>query len=392
MDVLMMNQFPKVLIICILVVYFGYRLSQNPDAIGRTMIVKLLLSALLGILALSTASPNYHPWWLYFLRTSLMNYSIVLAYLAIDQMLNNKPYQPILKHKLFLSITALSIVALILDYMRRAALNSTLPTMMNTAFFQTDWFSQIVFILDYGVPWYLGILTIFLYWRNLHRYLDLNYIVRRSVCMLGFLASIFCIGSFCLLMAGLNLASFLFSGHIGNSQINQICNTISLLTSSLLILGFTVPEFVLTRATRPLERYLTWRRQQQRALLAYLHEKMIQIVPGVHLPHNGLLEARILIEISDARQIIWSQTPRTKLITPREEAEYLFYLICNHRVFDTPGAYLPPKTRHRSILKHDLAVAKHLKRLSGEYGITLFLLNSSERLNHSGANSTIFSG
>jgi hypothetical protein len=360
-----MSQFPIILLICILVVRFGHLIFQDQDSIGKSIVTKLMGSAALGVLASSTTFLPSTGWWLFILRVCAMVYSLLLAYLAIDQLLNNKAYQPMFTHKLFWGTTALLILGVLLDIGNR---NYTLDASMGIVPFQPAWLFGITYALNYGIPWGLGVLIIWLYWRNLHYYFDLAYTVRRIMCMLGFLMGAFCIGSLCLFGAAINLFFLLVVGQPAGSLLNPICLSLRLVTFTSLVLGFILPQFVLSRWIRPLERYLARRKQRQDALLSYLHEQMIQLVPGVHLPQNELLHVRTPIEISDVRQIVWSHVPRTLPITPREEAEYLFALIHHQIVMEGPGKYMPPATRSPNVVKHNLAVAKHLKCLQGTTG------------------------
>jgi hypothetical protein len=103
---------------------------------------------------------------------------------------------------------------------------------------------------------------------------------------------------------------------------------------------------------------------------------MIQIVPCVHLPYDELQDIRVLIEVSDARQVIWSHVPLTHPLTAREEADYLLSLLQQSIVMEAPGIYQPARTRKRNVLKHNLAVARRLKRYERQGHISdLSLLN-----------------
>lgn len=91
---------------------------------------------------------------------------------------------------------------------------------------------------------------------------------------------------------------------------------------------------------------------------------MVSIVPSVHLPCQPIHDLRVLIEISDARQIIWSQQQHPRPLTPHEEARHLQTLVLTQTVLTTPGAYVPASTRLKKTIRHNVLVAKYLSSLS----------------------------
>ena len=120
-----------------------------------------------------------------------------------------------------------------------------------------------------------------------------------------------------------------------------------------------------TTALRPIYQYLIGRQKQQQDLLRYLHQVMLQIVPGVQYDFEGLRDQRAPIEISAAREVIWSHERRTKPITPQEEAKHLLSLVYKGIPLTELGDYSPAPMCSRTTAKHNIAVAQHLKRLQG---------------------------
>jgi hypothetical protein len=115
---------------------------------------------------------------------------------------------------------------------------------------------------------------------------------------------------------------------------------------------------------------LRWQYHQarQRALLHYLHARMIQVVPSVHLsiplPDNGTLLDQ-LIEVSDARRLLWSYVSNNGQLTARIEARELSKLLQQGTILGKAGKHkVPPlpKETHET-MAYNLAVARTLKRL-----------------------------
>lgn len=220
----------------------------------------------------------------------------------------------------------------------------------------SSWLYYGSYLANYGLYAYLLVHINLLYWRSLQRYTNLAYMIRRLVCMLGFIA----------ITCGivLDLIQYL---PVPIATLNVLLEPGSAIALSigfiLVAIGFVLPQTWLIQAIGPLEQYVVYRQQRQYDQIRYLHQKMVQIVPGVHLQNEHLRDVRMLIEISDARQIIWSLVPHEGLITPAEEAEQLFKLIRSQTIIDVPGEYIPQPTQQRNIVKHNIAVTKHLRRL-----------------------------
>jgi hypothetical protein len=129
--------------------------------------------------------------------------------------------------------------------------------------------------------------------------------------------------------------------------------------------GFLIPHRWLNWMITPVRQIIAQRRRREDLLLAYLHGIMIRIVPGIQLAARDeqLRATRAPIEISDARQLIWSQIASAQPITPRREAEHLAHLLRVGTVISAAGPYPPPPTLNHDIRRHNLATARYLQRL-----------------------------
>lgn len=114
-------------------------------------------------------------------------------------------------------------------------------------------------------------------------------------------------------------------------------------------------------AARPLQAWIRRRQAQRKLAIKELHSTMIQIVPRVHLPNESRRDLRALIEIGDARAVIWSHIPQTTPLTPKQEVTVLTALIRDQITLTTIGQHIPPETRY-PLEKNILKVATRMKQ------------------------------
>lgn len=353
MDISLIDEVTTYLLLLTWAAYLGYRLGRDRAPSARSIILKLLGGVVLAlILSISSRFPQSSRWMLV-LEIGCLQNSLFLIYLASNQLLNNKPYLPLSKQRFF----PLIMVAICIGAVLGALGGHHLETFLLNPAFQPAPLYTISFFWNYGLQFFFVLLTLRLYWLSLDRYTILTYLVRRLMGTASFFiaACALCLGAVNLLLFLLHEKSF----HVPLSQAVVVSETLLLW---LLVAGFVIPQEVMERMMRPLEDALAWRQWLQYNLLCSLHEKMIQVVPGVHLAYDELYDVRVLIELSDVRQIIWSHVPTTRPITVREDAKYLLSLLRQKRIITSPGPYQPAVTRQRNVLKHNLAVARRMRR------------------------------
>lgn len=353
MDVSLIDPVMVNILLLIWAAYLGYRLIQDRAPIARLIVLRLLgcIALECGLSAGSHFLPTF--WLIQILEIICLHYSLLLVYFASDQLLNNKPYFSLIRHRLFPPmLISISIGAIL------AALSSTdlEAFLVNPAFEPTPLYAAS-YLWNYGLQLCFVMLTLKLYFQSLHQHTVLTYLVRRLICILSLL-----IATCSLLAVESNLLLFLLGEKAFRLPLSQIVPAGETVVIWLLVASFIVPQDVLERIVQPVEVSLAWRQWLQHDLLYSLHEVMIQIVPCVHLAYDEMQDVRVLIEISDARQILWSHVPSSHPITAKEEARYLRYLLEHNKVITAPGSYQPPTTRLRNVIKHNLAVAKCLKQ------------------------------
>jgi len=333
--------------------YLGYRLMRDRASMARSIVLRLLGSILFEF-GLIASSFFWQAFWLMpTLEILCLHSSFLFLYFASDQLLNNKPYLPLTRHRLFpLMLISISIGAIL----------ATLSRVRLEAFLVEPAFKLIPlyvvsYLWNYGLQLFFVIFTLKLYCQNLNRHTVLTYLVRRLICILSLL-----IAACSLLAIEGNLFLFLLGEKFFRLSLSQIIPAGETLAIWLLVASFIIPQDMMERIVQPVEASLAWRQWLQHDLLYSLHEMMIQIVPCVHLAYDEMQDVRVLIEISDARQIMWSHVSSTHPITVKEEARYLRYLLEHNRIITAPGSYQPPTTRLHSVMKHNIAVAKQLKQ------------------------------
>ena len=332
------------------VVMLGWRIYQDSNRISKPVIGNLLLGALLS---LCTAGDVGTGTWLHALSVASLHYSLFLIYCAVDQLLNNRCW-PTTTRKLFLVTTTVVLIGSTLDYLGRCSLDA----FIYDASFPASRLCYVTYHLNTGFRLTLLTFILLLYWRNLTQHSDPVYFIRRLICMLGFFIMT------CRFFATeIMLIAVPFHDHLTRALLRQIYVIDLPLSLILLTIGFSIPGRLLSRLAAPISNYISKRRQQEHELLCYLHRKIVQVVPDVQLPYTQVRDLRVLVEISDARQIIWSQEQVSGVMEPSTEAEHLFTLLEHGSVLHEPGIYPPPAVVHGTITQHYLAVAKHLKRL-----------------------------
>jgi hypothetical protein len=215
-------------------------------------------------------------WWTRSLEIGCLHAALLLMYVASEQLLNDRPYLPLMKHRLVPLMLLFIACGAAIGALGEQNLGAFL---VDPAFRPTPLYT-ISYFWNYGLQFCFVVLTLKLYIQSLGRYAVLTYLTRRLICIASF-----SFAACALCAAEINLLLFLFgekSWHFSLSQITLVGETLALW---LLVAGFTIPQDVMERIIQPLEDSLAWRKWLQHDLLYALHQRMIQIVPCVHLPY-----------------------------------------------------------------------------------------------------------
>lgn len=347
-------------------VVVGYRAYYHRDHARNMPVVWLSAGAIFILIGQGSALLAAYSIWIH-LITSLAAYlGLLFVYWGLRHILYSTPPQRSLTNSIIFKIFLIfCIIAIALNTGR---IITWIPTdkesslhypveldiwppfywQFNTAFYFVHDFIQFVFL----------VLIVGLYTYTLNLYKNTAYLARHIICNTGFFIASVGVGAILLRIV------FWSMGNDSQSLIlirtYQISKSIG---STTILIGFLTPHRFFVWTTKPIEDIKIYKQRQQYELLSYLHKKVIQTVPSVQLHPSILYETRTLIEISDARQFIWSYMERSQPTTAKEEARRILELLNEHKVIDKPGPYLPPKMKIRNVSKHYCAVARHLRRL-----------------------------
>ncbi len=288
--------------------------------------------------------------WQRIVAVGSAQYGAFLFYTATKLMLKSERPRPIMRNKGFW-ITSLAIgIIVVFDIFLFGSTNLNLDRL--------GWPSRIETASGYFYLLVWDVLIIRIYREVLRRTTHLVDIARFGLCVLAF--SLNFLG---LLLIEANLLLIQLNHKEYLLPLKLIYYVILTAMATLIALSYILPEKFFVKVLYRISLHKDARQQQQQELLRSLHQTMVRIVPGVQLPCKPVHDLRILIEISDARQVIWSLQQRLQPVTPREEAKYLLHLIDKNTVLTAPGDYSPAPTSRKNVIKHNVIVAKRLQKL-----------------------------
>jgi hypothetical protein len=285
---------------------------------------------------------------------------LLIAYFGIEQVnTNSVPSRIFLRRRRYLVGTLLIGGVLVLTWLRRDNLGSFIdddpyqPTRRYYGAYAADFALRLAFSLQ----------IVQLTWHDVQtREVSLMYRVRNYLTAVSFV-----IAALSALVVELNLLLSVTIGDVARQSLNVLYHALKPVVASMLVISSAPTQFL----QRPIQYLLDRRRAQQDRDLTYLHAKVLQIVPTVHLDVAGLDPAmlgverddQLINEISDARELIYSQhVPQEMLQPPADEAALIHTLLRDHTTIDKAGPYTQPIDQG-DLLGHTLAVARQLRRL-----------------------------
>lgn len=364
MDVLIRNSWiiPAFLLL-FWIVFFIYRINKNAQRLTRLINIELVFAAVLAIFTGGVGFVTQDRLW-HSLSVASMDFSLFFLLLIAEQLRRNTVFYNVIMKRHLVLTTLLAAIGSTLTYQGHCSLDAFIGNIS----FPSSRICYISYLIDSGFRSYLLGLTILLYWKNLQQNRDLIYTIRRLCCIVGSFSSFACIATTEIL-----LVLALFRLNIDRGILKILYRFGNPVTLFLLLFGFTTPQPLMWWMTEPVRAYSKKKVQKEQELLSYLHEKMIWIVPSVRLSidqrHDIMIpvhDIRIIIEVSDARQIIWSHQQHTTFISAREEALLVIHLLQKNIVLNEAGPHLPPLTWQHNVTSHNITVAKYLKQLESK--------------------------
>jgi hypothetical protein len=352
-----------ILLFCIILFFYAQRARLLVRMQISEQVLPMHKLVISGVLVMTSAfgfTIHPAPFWVHCMRVAALYYGLLLSYSANRWLLTGTPHMLTRSKSLF--VTSLCMAAIIITgYISH---DNLVLILTNESFERTT-----LYYLHYGLV-ASGLLVLYMcitwvIWKSILMSSDLTYIVRRFIMLLSFV-----LAACCAALVSINLALSVSYGDMYRSFINQIFFCMLPVIGVMPAIN-VVPDRWIVKLTRPLAQHRDLRQQGEQELLSYLHSKMVQIVPRVQLHNAELRHLRLDIEIGDARELMWSHVDRTISITPKDEAEYIHSLLDAQQVITTPGKHTPPSIRHMNIRKHNLAVAKYLKRRTSRVSPTI---------------------
>ena len=335
----------------IMMIYYLRHIYRDRHRISKSASTLFLASAILILFSTASAIPRPSSLWMRIITVITTHQSLLMVYSGIIQITQNEE-RPFYSRKSYVFVTALSILNIIIEYFRRDNLGSYIDDEV----YRPD----IIYFSSY-ILFYLIWLSLCIMITNQCRYLikqsaALVYQTRATISLIAF-----AFASLSAVLIEINITLSITSGDAYRASLNEVYHMLKP-PIGLMFLICSLPSQLLSKLLSPIRYIRTIQHEHQKALMSYLHQKIIQIAPTVHLPLTNITELDMEIEIGDARELIWSNTPHSNPITAKEEARALFTLLQHKTILDEPGEHPIPVTKYDAI-KHNLMVAKHLRRL-----------------------------
>lgn len=357
MNIATISRIGFVLFFCLLVWRYSKKLLQNNTAAGRSAITKFVLAGVL--IGAQTIAKAFNllddaPMLVHLVTNTAQHYGLMFGYMATDQALSNKEYRPIIRSKSFLITTILSIIVIGLE-----VLGGDISSFSDNEVQNITPLYYGANLIHYLILLGTGFAIIGLYSNSIRKYQRIDFTVIRIITISSLL--VINVGLISVIM---NLTISFFVGHVYSTTLNTIYHLSKLGFGVILIVqGFA--GALLTRIVQFVNQRLAIKQQETSIALKYLHERITNIVPVVVLEDDEKDIDSMIIEISDADEIIFSHQQYQQPETPQQQAKHLYHLLQSGKIIQDPGDQLPP-TR-KNLLKHYITVAKHLKELESQH-------------------------
>lgn len=342
---------------CVLI---ARRISQDWFLIGKRVIIVSMLSSALMIVAIVSAIPKPVTWWSHLFRVISLHYCLLFSYIAIEHIVKERVFVPIVRNPMSILTTIVTILVVCIDYYRK----DNLGVITDNDVFRLDMLYVVSYMFSYGFISFISGMTAWMVHKSIRPNQPMTYRVRRLGVVVTYSLIMFCAVSVLVnvlfVFSGDGTKRWIFSGiyHYGKLIYFPL----------MMVCGF-VPEQTLVRWVQP----LSWRedreRQQQQQRITYLYNKMVLLVPDVHLEYGQLHFEDMLVEIADARLLIWTHARSGRWLRPsaKREAAVLFDLIRRGVIVRRPGPHRPQLAPQNEI-RFNSAVARHLQRLEARAG------------------------
>lgn len=322
-----------------------------------SIIIRLILACVLMIVASLSSLAKFSSWFAAAIGVWGMHYSVLLLCVAINQQINKEPYQSITRYPIFWITTIISIATAILQYFDQ---NNLIPFVDNKPFVPTFNYYATAIIGYSTMVWLIGYIVL-LYVRSIRTYTSTAYRLRQSVIMAGFVVAFLSV-----LMSDISILIYLLGNHTYRGLLSNLYHLSKPIYYSIFIVGFMTPTTIIDHISDQIDKHRLSRKRiaEQSEDMMLLHRRMTCIAPMVRLPTDDseIYKSRLMVEISQARDYIWSQEPDSKkYIAPKDDLHKILTLEEKGVILLEMGQYIPPPLKEKPI-KHNYAVAWMLKK------------------------------
>jgi hypothetical protein len=325
---------------------------NEQNVLSKYTRVNYLITGGLAIIAVITSIPQPTSLWLRNICILSTHQALLIYYYNTEQVIKGE-IVVFYKRRMYAIITIISLVVIIIGFFDQ----NNLTWFVDNRPFQPTAIYYASHIIFYSVGLYIGILGVKQQYLFSKRINSTTLMFRNWLNALAFL--LVALGA---LIVDVNVLIYILIGDIYRYALNQFYHELRIVFGiTILILSATSP--ILVKILVPVNYLVQQRHRRKQVLITYLHEKLTQLVPAVRLPvEQGEHTIRQLVEIGDARDIVWSHVCHPGPITPAEEAELLFSLELKNITINEPGAYETPVIQ-QDVMQHNLKVAQCLRKL-----------------------------
>jgi hypothetical protein len=355
------SRFIVLAIILILLLILTFYFVKSNKVLSRRVIKNLAISTALLFIGAITSIPRPITWEVRSVCVVSIFYGTYFCYMANKQFVDNVVfYSFIEKHSLKI-ISFFSLIEFYLIYNERDNLGS----FIDHERFNLSIGYYLYTMFMYIIPVIFNVLCV----KALYDVFYQSRSTARRIRMI-FACLMFSAISLWWFLGLLNFYLFVVIGEVYRYPIEAAIIILRLLAVPI---GFPamLPPAVLSRISHYVDRWLVPYYHRQDYLLHYLHEKGSKLVLCVdRLPKTFLNEQRIITELGDVREAVWSHIPHRWFVSAKREAIWIYKQLISEDVVDRHGSYNTHSAWFNT-KRHNLKVARYLHSLDEEQSASL---------------------
>lgn len=333
------------------------RLYQDWHKIGKRMLIRVGIAAVLTISAAIISNIKPVTWWTYGIRIGALHYKLLFVYLVAEHLITKKPFLPVWKSRMFYITTAVTILVFSIDSFRLN--NLGLITDSDALIPQIEYF--ISYLISYGFMLCISLNILKICLELAEKDEDTKYKIR---CYMFSVAYLLIAISEASVIA--NVIFAMFNNYDYRAELNEFYHGGKPFYFLTQVFALIIPDSILEKYGTPLDKYFKTKRQLQIKYIEYLHQRVITAAPTFRLPSKLPLSfADMLMEIADVRMLVRSHKYFLYwLIFPaRREAQYLYDHLQQNKEISKGGPYKPLRLLMSNETRFNAKVGRYLYEL-----------------------------